>query len=161
MTSDVIKVAEEERTQASVEMPTPPEIAAIPGRGGQVVGEASVDRPTSKGKSPPKGKDKGTRAPRRNAPRPTPYLVGHWSHNVGTVRSVFRIELRADGSIWRDGWKQGDWELMGSNLTLRWPHPESPGGAWIDRVMISADGYRYEGTNQQGNVISGDCDLQS
>ena len=57
-----------------------------------------------------------------------------------------RLTGRATGAIWL---------LEGSSLTVRWPSPRAPGGAWIDRCTLSQDGRSYTGTNQQGVPIRG------
>jgi len=38
---------------------------------------------------------------------------------------------------------------------MKWKDPKAPGGYWIDRVALAADGTSYFGTNQTGHKING------
>jgi hypothetical protein len=44
---------------------------------------------------------------------------------------------------------KGTWSFANGVFIYRWPDPKAPGGAWIDTLKVSADGIRYEGSNQQ------------
>src|SRR5262249_52969973 len=74
-------------------------------------------------------------------------VPGRWQHSPGRPAET---TFRPDGAILSDGHKDGSWTLDGSTLTLTWPNPQAPGGAWIDRCELSADGLRYRGRNQVG-----------
>jgi hypothetical protein len=75
--------------------------------------------------------------------------AGRWLH-----MNREPMELNADGTIIK-GRGRGKWRQEGKLLVLSWPTPGAPGGAWIDRVTLSADGNRYEGKNQHGDHIYG------
>ncbi|MBO0701026.1 MAG: hypothetical protein J2P46_21705, partial [Zavarzinella sp.] len=86
-----------------------------------------------------------------------PVVVATWEHRVtnkdGSVaRST--IKLYSNGHINEPGGKN-TWVQKGNTLTLRWPNPKAPGGAWEDTCKISADGQTYTGHNQGGATIAG------
>ena len=64
------------------------------------------------------------------------------------------LRFLPDGSVNREG-SGIAWALNGSNLTLRWRNPKAPGGVWVDRCILAADGRSYVGTNQANMVIRG------
>lgn len=95
-------------------------------------------------------------APATDPTRPPPdpaAVAGIWNHGVdyGQGRA---IELRPDGTI---ASKTGrpTWQLQGDILTLTWPSPKAPGGAWRDRARIEPGGNAYIGRNQQGRIVRG------
>jgi hypothetical protein len=82
-------------------------------------------------------------------PKGPPSAAGNWLH--------FNREpmvLRPDGTIIK-GRGRGTWKQENHTLVLRWPAPNAPGGAWIDRVTLSEDGNSYEGKNERGARIFG------
>jgi arabinan endo-1,5-alpha-L-arabinosidase len=88
---------------------------------------------------------------------PTPALsreqiVGKWRHFVGD--DPREISFFLSGKI-NDESSRATWMLKGRALTLTWPTDDAPGGAWIDRCRVSADGKSYRGKNQQGVSIHG------
>lgn len=87
-------------------------------------------------------------------PSPKPAAVaGRWLHsaNFGEGRE---IELRPDGTIAPEKGRP-TWQLDGDLLTLKWPAPGAPGGAWIDRVRVEPGSHAYVGRNQKNHVIRG------
>jgi serine/threonine protein kinase/WD40 repeat protein len=84
---------------------------------------------------------------------PARTVAGRWRHSPGRpAERTFRL----DGSINSEDRNVGSWTLDGTDLVLTWPVRGAPGGAWIDRCQLSADGRHYEGRNQVGTPISGD-----
>lgn len=79
--------------------------------------------------------------------------VGRWRHQVDYAGSA-TIELREDGTL-RPGPAGARWTRHGRGLEMRWPAPEAPQGAWVDRVRVAGDGRSYVGRNQRGQVIRG------
>jgi hypothetical protein len=83
------------------------------------------------------------------APKMPPSAAGNWLH--------FNREpmvLKPDGTIIK-GRGRGQWKHEDQVLILRWPAPNAPGGARVDRVTLSEDGKKYEGKNQRGARIFG------
>ena len=72
---------------------------------------------------------------------------GEW-----VVFDKFWMMLDPDGSIRKETGDTGTWTISGQSLILRWPDPKGPDGCWIDRVEISADGTRFNGSNQRFGV---------
>jgi hypothetical protein len=90
-----------------------------------------------------------------NRPRP---VVGKWRHaaNAPNAKNGGIINLAPNGTILgARGAVRGTWSLSGSTLFLRWPNKQAPGGAWIDKVVLSPDRTRYDGKNQRGVAIHG------
>ena len=86
---------------------------------------------------------------RANQPPP---VAGMWRHaNNAPTRTVGAVfTFAADGSIrGARGAQRGTWSQWGSNMILRWPNKDAPGGVWIDRVQLSPDRMRYDGFNQR------------
>ena len=80
-------------------------------------------------------------------------LVGRWDHSVGDG-DHYDIFFESTGEI--TGTKgEAKWELTGSELLMKWKDPKAPGGYWIDRVALAANGASYSGTNQTGHNING------
>jgi hypothetical protein len=63
--------------------------------------------------------------------------------------------LKPDGTVWIGDAEIGSWKLAGTTLTLTWPNENAPGGAWVDTVLVTPEGSRYEGTNQRNVPIFG------
>jgi arabinan endo-1,5-alpha-L-arabinosidase len=79
--------------------------------------------------------------------------VGAWEHSADSGPAVM-IHLLPNGRInVPDG--NAAWTLKGRDLELRWPDDGAPGGAWVDRCRISADGSAYRGRNQSGKTVAG------
>lgn len=91
--------------------------------------------------------------PDREEARTREQIVAVWNHSVDRGRER-PITLYATGRIDEPGGK-ATWSLNGRTLVLHWPHPDAPGGFWIDTVEISTDGRTYVGHNQSGNTIRG------
>lgn len=87
------------------------------------------------------------------APPDPAAIPGRWHHGVdyGGDRP---IELRPDGTIASEKGRPA-WRLEGNFLTLTWPSPNAPGGAWIDRAHVEPGARAYVGRNQKGHVIRG------
>lgn len=79
--------------------------------------------------------------------------AGIWCQGVDFGPS-HPIDLRPDGAIHCDGQALGTWQQSGDKLTLRWPDPKAPAGAWLDHVVLELDGTAYTGRNQRGHVIT-------
>jgi hypothetical protein len=81
-------------------------------------------------------------------------IAGPWLHQVDDDRPGW-LTFRPDGTI---PVPNVTWYLAGRTLTLTWPRPDAPAGAWVDRCLVSSDGTRYVGRNQAGNLIRGRTD---
>jgi hypothetical protein len=79
-------------------------------------------------------------------------LVGKWEHSVDGRAEVIEllesswINMDQSGAVWRQD---------GRHLTLIWPNPHAPVGAWVDNCEISDDATTYYGTNQLRSTIRG------
>jgi hypothetical protein len=80
-------------------------------------------------------------------------VVGHWRHSAGGDDSGEMVLLWNGHINELDG--PATWTLEGTHLTLTWPHGDAPGGAWIDRCEVAADGASYAGKNQDDVEIHG------
>ena len=80
-------------------------------------------------------------------------LVGSWTHVVNG-QDHYNIFFEVSGIL---SGVAGDasWKINANELTLRWLDPNAPGGAWVDKVTLSADGKSYFGKNQNGTTIRG------
>ena len=80
-------------------------------------------------------------------------LVGSWTHVVNG-QDHYNIFFEVSGML---SGVAGDasWKINANELTLRWLDPNAPGGAWVDKVTLSADGKSYFGKNQNGTTIRG------
>lgn len=82
-----------------------------------------------------------------------PDVAGKWQHSVNFGNGQ-TITLMPDGRINRhDG--PNTWTQTGHRLTLQWPRPDAPKGAWTDECYISPNGNSYIGRNQNHLVIRG------
>lgn len=63
----------------------------------------------------------------------------------GKVESVTASNAKAAGT----------WSLDGRQLTMKWPAPKAPNGAWSDVVTISADGTHFAGRNDNDTDVRG------
>lgn len=79
-------------------------------------------------------------------------VVGRWRHTP--LPKI--VDMRPGGAIVMGQRVIGSWTRSGSKLVLRWPHPQAPGGVWVDEVEVSYDGKSYSGKNQNGGFIRGD-----
>jgi arabinan endo-1,5-alpha-L-arabinosidase len=79
--------------------------------------------------------------------------TGRWHHSADFGPET-ELEIASGGTI-----REHDpvrWSLVdGRTLVLRWPRADAPGGTWVDRCLLSADGRWYVGRNQNGSVIRG------
>jgi len=80
-------------------------------------------------------------------------VAGNWGHSVD-FGAESQITLLSSGKINQAG-SQDTWSLQGSTLTLKWPRPDAPGGAWVDSCVLSGDGRSYVGRNQLDTIIRG------
>jgi hypothetical protein len=80
-------------------------------------------------------------------------IVAVWSHSVDR-RAGKPLTLYSNGKINLPD-SDATWSRNGRELLLRWPQRGAPGGAWIDRCTISADGRSYSGRNQDDVLITG------
>jgi len=87
------------------------------------------------------------------AERDPPSAAGAWMHSVD-FQVPERIALR-EGGVLGDADSPRRWAQDGRRLALTWPAAAAPGGAWVDECVLSADGCRYLGRNQQGTVVRG------
>lgn len=89
----------------------------------------------------------------KNPPKPPKWtdVVGSWEHAPDGAAATM-LQLNADGSTSTPG---GTWQRDGKLINLRWPAEQAPGGAWLDKLTLTADFSRYEGKNQQGQAIHG------
>ena len=81
-----------------------------------------------------------------------PVVVATWEHQVAGKSAT--IKLYSNGRI-NDPAGKNTWAQKGNTLTLRWPNPKAPGGAWVDTCKISADGKTFAGHNQNGTASAG------
>jgi hypothetical protein len=75
-------------------------------------------------------------------------IVGSWKWFVGP-----QLEIKADHTF-SNGENYGTWEVTNAKekkYRLRWEL-----GAFIDEVILSADGKKLTGTNNQKNNVSGE-----
>jgi hypothetical protein len=87
--------------------------------------------------------------------RHPPRIISRWVHIVNR-RDRMQFNFASDGRIvMRDGNAPSTWEINGRTLTLRHPDRRAPGGAWVDKCQISADGKSYRGRNQDKAEIQG------
>lgn len=88
---------------------------------------------------------------------PQPYVVCegvHQATNDGNTILRAEFKLYSNGRI-NDPDSRNTWRQQGRILTMRWQNAEAPGGAWVDIVMLTADGRSFKGKNQVGTTISG------
>lgn len=84
-----------------------------------------------------------------------PAVVATWEHRVvGRDAKPGTLTLYSNGKI-NDPDGKETWARQGNTLTLRWPNPKAPGGAWVDTCTISPDGKTYTGRNQAGANVAG------
>jgi hypothetical protein len=75
-------------------------------------------------------------------------VIGNWKWFVGP-----QLSINADHSF-SNGENSGNWELTNAaerKYTLRWDV-----GGFIDQVILSADGKKLTGTNNDKNKVSGE-----
>lgn len=77
------------------------------------------------------------------------HVVARWKHRPGRDCILYSTGRLNDPDA------RTTWTLSKNTLTLRWPTPSAPGGAWVDRCTIAPDGLTYNGRNQNGTTISG------
>jgi hypothetical protein len=81
-------------------------------------------------------------------------VVATWSHKPPPGLPPGTLRLYSNGKIGSPDAK-ATWSFQGGTLTLRWPDPTAPGGAWLDVCPVSADGQSYAGKNQNGSRMGG------
>jgi WD40 repeat protein len=77
-------------------------------------------------------------------------VFGRWKHQPGNGT----ITLYSSGRV-NDPAGPHTWSFDNGVLTLRWKDPKAPGGFWVDRCNLAADGLSYSGANQNKTKISG------
>jgi arabinan endo-1,5-alpha-L-arabinosidase len=87
------------------------------------------------------------------APADPKGVCGVWEHSVNFGKGG-AITFCPNGRINKED-DPATWSLKGSRLTLTWPRADAPGGAWIDKCIVSEDGRWYVGRNQNGLIIRG------
>jgi hypothetical protein len=69
-----------------------------------------------------------------------PTVVAVWEHRViGRDAVPSKMTLYSNQKI-NDPDGKNVWSRSGKTLTLTWPNPSAPGGKWVDRCTVSADG---------------------
>ena len=87
--------------------------------------------------------------------RHPPRIVSRWVHVVNR-RSRNQFDFASDGRIIApDGGDGRTWEINGRTLIIRSRDQKAPGGAWVDKCQISADGKSYSGRSQVKAEIQG------
>jgi hypothetical protein len=81
-------------------------------------------------------------------------VVAAWFHKTEVPGSGHEIKLYSSGKIGGPD-SRATWTFQNGVLTLRWPEPTAPGGAWVDSCSVSTDGQEYSGKNQKGVKIGG------
>ena len=85
--------------------------------------------------------------------KPAPPVTGWWERSVAG-KAASTIHLLPDGRIDGPG-GSATWTLSGNTLEMRWPDPRAPGGAFVDRCSVAANGRSYAGHNQLAVRIEG------
>lgn len=86
--------------------------------------------------------------------RHPPRIVSRWVHVVNR-RGRNQFDFASDGRIIAADGAGRTWEINGRTLILRAPDRKAPGGAWVDKCQIAADGKSYRGRNQDKAEIQG------
>jgi hypothetical protein len=83
-------------------------------------------------------------------------IVATWHHTPPTGFGLPAADLRlySNGKIGSPDAK-ATWSFQNGTLTLKWPNPMAPGGAYLDVCPVAADGLSYAGKNQNGHRMSG------
>lgn len=83
-----------------------------------------------------------------------PKVVARWRHQAGIGPGSIMV-LYSNGKIGSPD-SQNTWTLSkDGSITLRWPNPTAPGGAWLDVCKITPNGLNYNGANQKKVKITG------
>jgi hypothetical protein len=97
----------------------------------------------------------GAQAPGPNKPRPIACYMQHVEEANGRpVTKPGPIQFLSNGRISTSD-NPATWSFKNGVITMRWPNPQAPGGAWRDVCRLSADGRSYKGKNQIGKIIVG------
>src|SRR5439155_18738141 len=83
-----------------------------------------------------------------------PKVVATWAHTPPPGLPPGELRLYSNGTINAPDAK-ATWSFQNGTLTLRWPNPAGPGGAFLDVCPVAADGLSYAGKNQNGSRMSG------
>lgn len=88
----------------------------------------------------------------------TRWVISVDGANIGHG-GFFTITLRPDGTLRSSNaasdTNRGRWTLEGDELSLHWPNPSAPGGAWIDTMVVAPDGSYLAGRNQRDLDVRG------
>lgn len=83
-----------------------------------------------------------------------PRVMARWLHVVGR-KDRYIFEFASDGRVLSPTPGERTWEMNGNLLLLKTKAPRAPGGYWVDRCVMSADGQGYTGRNQDKTEIQG------
>ncbi|MBC7817743.1 MAG: hypothetical protein IAG10_12690 [Planctomycetaceae bacterium] len=86
--------------------------------------------------------------------RHPPRIVARWVH-VWKREYRVQFDFASDGRIIAPDGVERTWEIKGKTLILRQPDRRAPGGVWVDKCQISADGKSYRGRNQDNVETQG------
>lgn len=78
-------------------------------------------------------------------------VEGDWQIQIDFGR-IEPLQLKKGGVLTQNR-REGTWELNGSELKLKWPNMEAPGGAWVDSLVLDESRQYAVGRNQAGVVI--------
>jgi hypothetical protein len=93
---------------------------------------------------------KGTELPAELRDLIDKQVLGRWKHQPGNGT----ITLYSSGRV-NDSAGPHTWSFENGTLTLRWKDAKAPGGFWVDRCGLAADGLSYSGANQNKTKVSG------
>jgi hypothetical protein len=82
-------------------------------------------------------------------------VIAIWSHYNPGLKSWDELKLYSNGKIGAPD-DERTWTFRNGVLSMRWPNPTAPGGAWVDALSVAEDGRKYSGTNQKGTRLSGE-----
>ena len=76
-------------------------------------------------------------------------IVGEWNHSVD-FGPAFSLNFLEGGKM---AGSSATWQLLGDQLTLRFPDPAAPGGVWVNECVLADDGTWYAGRYGPGDGI--------
>jgi hypothetical protein len=90
----------------------------------------------------------------RPAVRREPVVIAEWEQTVsprGRASSTGTVRMYSNGRLGSPN-SDATWRQGGNLLEFRWPDRNAPGGAWVDTLVLSADGKRYAGKNNNARL---------